>query len=275
MMKVLLIFLASVTQLVYVWGKNCMVQQGDSSEYSILCFDGANSKTKAKSQCKNLSFLPIANVTDLPGDFDGWYSWFQENTAVKNQINEISKVFNSNLNSLILEQSKQFEELKSGINSYLDNFIKVISNYTNQGKDSNLRSISKTIEHFRDNSISFINKIQSDSNVSISDCVEKTSVYFQTMITDSTCVSNVIQTHLSNLDHTNNLLISRLKSLNDIISDLNTSLALFPELKKLNTTFEFDLKYLNFLTIFKQSYNEALVSKRLQSLLDNCNSIIK
>ena len=271
-MKVLLIFLTSVTQLVYVWGKNCMVQQGDSSEYSILCFDGANSKTNAKSQCKKLSFLPIANVTDLPGDFDGWYSWFQENTAVKNQVNEISKVFNSNLNSLILEQSKQFEELKSGINSYLDNFIKVISNYTNQGKDSNLRS---SIEKFRDKSISFINKIQSDSNVSISDCVEKTSVYFQTMITDSTCVSNVIKTHLSNLDHNNNLLISRLTSLNDIISDFNTSLALFPELKKLNTTFQSHLKYLNFLTIFKQSYNEALVNKRLLSLLDNCDFKIR
>ena len=92
-------------------------------------------------------FLPLAYVTDLP-DFDVWYSWFQENAALKNQINEISKVINSKFNSMILEQSKQFEELKSGINSYLDKFIKVISNYTDQGQGSNLQSILKTIERF-------------------------------------------------------------------------------------------------------------------------------
>ena len=138
-MKNVLIFLFMPVQIILISAQQCLTISGSDSEYWLLCFENVTNSNDAKAKCYGLTFLELLtqyNTTET------WYSWFNKKISIQNQINELNRVFEMNLNNLIDYESYRIEEYRCNIDKGFDKFTqdvtKIFLNFINSTQNSSI-----------------------------------------------------------------------------------------------------------------------------------------
>ena len=264
--------------------KSCLTRKNPTgTNFWNLCIENITNSSDASTKCqsfnltlakKNVNF-GYDSISLSRRDLSIVINWFPSNYLFSVQLNETSMVFSSTLDYLKVEQNIVLYELKSFINTKLDEFIQTVqlsfNCLSNPDQQAIFQSISNIIESFRNEQILLSEDLYWISRNSISNCIKRSSDIFQQMLANTSCDSSLIRNALNDLDINNSFLITRLNIISAKISNLSIDLNQYEGFQDLNSNLTIVLNYWNDFTIFKQRYIERLVKNQLENLLNNCN----
>ena len=250
----------------------CLTRSGQDSEFWHLCFENVQNLDEAEQKCQNFN-QSLAKVENTPTNKNSsWYSWFNEKALKKDQIDEISQIFDTTLKNLIIMNVDRIEDLKSYFNIVPDNFIfsSEATNLTNSKSSYLFDQIKIKMDDFRKRSISDLNYIQQNYEKKISHSLNQIKYSFLKMISNSKDKEDITNELIIIQSLNKNLIENLISYVTDLDDNINIDSYSTIQLNNVLTKeFKNNINYWICLAKDNKRFDEDLKIKRLKNILEH------